>query len=247
MQYQNFPAAIQSKKTGMIAAFIIGVAVLFVALMLFFSTFAEIKTPVDITAADLKNLENGAVYKIDELYVVDSYAEYGETANPLSDKVTKVEKYYFTCMLFDGSDELYTISMQAKPTDSIMPAINAYLADDEQFIGDLVLSGYFTARPNGINGELLEYYEESVAMCEEVFELTQLNTDLVFECDGDADYIEYAQKEQNSMRIMAIAFTVFSLLMFLVGFLSRKKYHELLAAKEEADKKAAAEAEFAAF
>ena len=236
------PATLLAKKNAKIAAFVFGVIFTFVSVLIIAYTLGEIPTPIDPADADLSALQNGAVYKIDELYLTDCYAEYGETPNRFSDKISKVETYYYTVLVFDAKDDLYVFSMEAEPSDDIIPAINDYLNDDEQGIGDLVLNGYFTAETNALGGDLLDYYNEAVDLLGEYFDQIPTTVNLVYECAGDADYAAHAASEQNSSRIMGAIFLLIGIGAIALGFVHRKRYAELLAAKEEADKRAAAEA-----
>ena len=221
----------QQTKNSMLAFFVASALLLLFGIVFLVDVFSSPETPVDIVDADITALKNGAVYRIDELYVVDSYAKYGETRNILSDEITTVKDLYFTCLLFGEDDTLYSVSLQTKPDDDIVTDINTYLADDEQFVGDLVLNGYFTARTGAISDDLLEYYNESVDFCKEMFELTQINTNLVYECNGDTDYTEYAKEQQQTSLVAACMFLLFGVALIGLGFFCRKLYKKQAASE----------------
>ncbi len=233
---QKFPLSYQTQKmkNNMIAAFIVAPVLLVFCIISLVNALSEPATPIDILSADITTLKNGNVYKLDELYVADVYAEYGETSNFLSDDITKVEKQYFTGLVFDANDTLYAISFETKSDSDIMSAINAYLEDDEQGVGDLVIDGYFTARTGAISGDLLDYYNESVALYAEVFDLEQVYINLVYECDGNADYAAYAKAQQQKELFAAGMFFIFASATVAFAFFCRSKYQKQ--AKEDAEK-----------
>lgn len=223
----------QQTKNSMIAFFVVSALLFLFGIVSLVNAFSSLETPVDIVDADITALKNGTVYRINELYVVDSYAEYGETGNFFSDEITKVESLYFTCLLFGEDDTLYSVSLQTKPNDDIVTDINTYLADDKQFVGDLVLDGYFTARTGAVSGDLLEYYNESVSLYKEALELTQINTNLVYECNGDTDYTTYAKEQQQNMLVAAGMFLLFGVVTIGLGFYCRKLYKKQAASEAE--------------
>ena len=229
---QKFSKSSQTKNS-MIALFVASALMLLFGVINLKDAFSAPPTPVDISDADITALENGTVYKIDELYVADYYAEYGETNRFLPDTITKVENVYFTCLLFGKEDLPYTVSLQISPDDDIMTEINAYLADEEQFVGDLVLDGYFTARTGALSGDLLQYYNESVNFYKTTLELTQVNINLVYECSGDTDYAVYAQGQQQNTLVAAGMFLLFGIITIALGLFYRNRYKKQAAAEAE--------------
>lgn len=229
---QNFPLSYQTQKmkTSRITLLIFGIVFPLIAASLCIHSFLPIPTPVDISTIDPAAMEVGTVYMADELYIADIYAEHTENER-FTNRVIRVEDQYFLCMLI-GTEKIFALSVHTKPDDDIMSAINAYLADDEQYLGDLAVSGYFKAEK--LSGDILQFYDEAVALYEEYdLGLTPIRINLVYECNGDTDYMAFAADEQRVQRYVSLGFTGIGILCLALSYFVNRSYKKQLALEAE--------------
>ncbi len=230
MQKFSLSYTTQRIKTAMISLLIFGILFPLIGMGLCVDSFSPIPTPVDISSISPEEIEPDSIYKADDLYVVDVYAEYTETER-FTKRVVKVEKQYFLCMLFID-DTAYMISIQTKPTDDVMTRINAYLNDDEQGFGDLSVNGYFKA--DKLTGEVKQFYDEAVEFYDVYgLGLTPLQVNLVYECDGNTDYGAFAAEQQQQQRLISLVFVGIGMICLAGSCFARRTYKKQLAAEAE--------------
>lgn len=102
-------------------------------------------------------LEEKIIYKVEDLIVVDSFAQNKHTVNG---KVTNTTDYYLV-IFRDKNDCLVAAALSVDDDDSIYFPISRYAADDSQSIGDYVVNGYVKTQKNA-NTKLTQYYEEAI-------------------------------------------------------------------------------------
>lgn len=229
---QKFHLSYQTRKlkTAMITLLIFGIMFPFIGVGLCADTLSPISAPIDISSVSPEAIEFDTIYKFDELYVADVYAEYTENER-LTNRVLKVTEQCFLCMLVTDTG-IYTLSVQTKPTDDIMPAINSYLENDEQFLGDLAIDGYFKA--SELAGDIKQFYDEAVTLYED-YELyaVPLHINLIYECNGDADYIAFATKQKQQQRLISLVFTGIGIFCLICSYFAKKFYKKQLAIEAE--------------
>ena len=202
---------------------------------IFASTLSAPVEPVAIADITADEITDGGVYKIENLFVGDVYAEHSQTSQ-FTGEVLKVDEQFYAAFFADKTGVIHCISLQVNANKNIMTDISAFLANEERAIGDLNLSGYFEAGeiPNKINGyfqELLDWYSEN----DLTFEPVRLN--LVYQCDLDTDYIDHAAQNKFGLRMIGIMFIVLGIVLIpLCIYLQKdiKKQKEKAAAKARA-------------
>ena len=225
----------QQRKNKAIALIICGVMMFLVGIGSFCSSMTPPAIPIDMSEITAADLARGNVYRIEELFVGDYYAEYGETQR-FTGEMLNVEKEYYTAFLTDSTGEMCIVSLIVEANDDIKPAVDAYMTDMDIPRGDLAVSGYFAASVP--SGDLLAYYEESAAWYEDTdvdFPICKINLD--YECSLDTDYAEYAEKVAGEGRFVALVFVGLGLLLGIWGIVAHKNLKKKLA--EQAAKIAA--------
>lgn len=107
----------------------------------------------DITSIQYDELHKDEYYLIDSLLVIDECANYT--------KDNKITKEYITVCFYTQDDVLSFAVLEVENTSPIYSYIIDYLSDDDKYIGDCYLSGYFYF-DQLTNIELKGYYEKSI-------------------------------------------------------------------------------------
>lgn len=103
-------------------------------------------------------LENGIIYRAEDLMVVDTFAKQEHKVNG---KVTATTDYYVV-IFWDKNDQLTAAMLSVEDDDDIHSKLFRYVIDETQSIGDCVLDGYVKTVKN-TNTELTQYFEESLS------------------------------------------------------------------------------------
>ncbi len=202
MPFFSIPVSTATKEFRIFIC-ILAVFMVLVGIFVFAGTLSAPSEPVAITDIAASEIINGGVYKINDLFVGDTYAQYSQTAR-YTGEVVKVDEQFYVAFFADKTGEIHCISLQVNADENIMTDISAFLANEDRAIGDLSLSGYFEARkiPDKINGyfqELLDWYNEND------FTYPLINLNLVYQCDLETDYAAFAAKQQLTQRLIGIA------------------------------------------
>ena len=229
MLFQNFQAPSQPplSRVKQTALALCAAGAMFAALGIVFligMLSEEPQVPISVSDVSAAELQAGAVYRIDELYVADVYAEYTETER-ITGKTLRVNEEYYVVLLPNTDGKLIALSLAVKKGDGIKSAVDAYMADPELGLGDLFLSGYFEAK--ALDAELLGFYQEALDFyTENELELDAVMLDLQYACSLDTDYAKFAKQQQLLSLIAPLLFLLlgaFFIVWGSVGYRQLKK------------------------
>lgn len=216
-----------NKKSLGEALIILGVFLIVMAIVLSYFGLkkpAELKEVAKISAEEMTD---DYAYHFDELTVLDYYMKQsgGDSGNG---------RYYIASFYDKGV--YYLVSIYGENNDELRLKLKDYADDDEAYIGDLVISGCFTAKKVSAVDGLSEFYDDTAKNYVDLYaeymnvDAVDLQLHLNYVCEDAADYDDAASTTEALYG--GIAFLLIGALVVCLGIRQRKKAMAEIAARE---------------
>ena len=203
------------------------VGVLLIALAVFFSaTKIKYKTPefVQEGTAAFSEMNSTDVYQLSDVIVFDQYAVYN---------TKECQMYLIGIFYQDDTMKFASLCTGLYGNGDVFERVNQYLNDDNQQVGDCVLSGGFTATPfdrfesrADSRAELMQFYDEMIENFSQDLNIEKLDLVFEFACASQQDFPEYmkqAQKENIKWIAISAALAAVGIIGIVIGVLMSRK------------------------
>ena len=171
---------------------------------------------VDIASLPASEISSAHNYRIDELYVLDCYAQ--------EDTDAAYPTLYMVVGYGDANDELCYSSLVVAPGSALYEDVNKYMNDSSLGYGDYTVSGYFVATSLTDTSQLSLFDDEAKSMNDEVVEGNIVRIDLVYRAGNAAAFAEYIRGEEMATLIPALVLAGVGVLLIVLYAGMRKKY-----------------------
>lgn len=209
------------------ALIVLGVFLIVIAIVL---SYFGLKKPAELKEVDEispEEMSDDYAYHFDELTVLDYYMKQsgGESGNG---------RYYIAS--FYDSGVYYLVSIYGENDDELRLKLKNYVDDDDAYVGDLVISGCFTAQKVSAVKNLDEFYDESAENYIDQYneymnmDAVDLQLHLTYVCEDAEDY-EDAVSTSGAL-YGGIVFLLIGAVVLGLGIRQRKKGKEEIAARE---------------
>ena len=149
----------------------------------------EDRTVYDAGQTAVADMNTGKAYYIENMAVMDSYAN--EEITYMDGAATSTAEVYYLVTFKDAEGKLCSASLVTEPGSDIYATCNNFLKDDTMDVGDLTLTGCFSfASIESQSDELQRYYHSAEAtLSSYLITANKTSYHLTYEAAAKEDYV----------------------------------------------------------
>ena len=171
-----------------------------------------------LTQTAYGDFDNESIYFLDEVVVVDAYAEFENTVTQ------ETEEWNLLIFFYDQDGTGCYASMNVAKTSPLWDRCDGYIKNADAGVGDLTLIGYFSCTNlSGLESPLPRYYNETYELFNQELSGVKLEKHFVFDGATATEAKKIHHDEAVSDLSMFGCFAIFGLVSLTVTLWIRKK------------------------